>query len=392
MKINDIILKEGLWDSMRSAAFNLTGGKAGGGITGEAQRIFVTNFIQYFDAAKRSAKGAGIPLRMSAFLNAYMKRNKIEPLEYQTDVDGYASQSANDVNPTQLANLMYMISSQEKEEPTPVPEGVMDHVGNFVSGFTGGLGTGGLEGGTRRNFVISFERQLDAAKKSAEQSGVPLKTGAFIKTWLTNNKVDPGEYKDEVAKYMQPNAVVDPKQLANLMYMISSQAKENPSGAPGNPAAAAGSPRGAKTGTVATQIISLIKTLNKRNNEYDLNQIAKAALNKLYKINVAGYAALRQQIITGAASKAPAAAPAASTTPAASTVPALTGPTASKVPALTGPTASKVPALTGPKTSSTGIARVPNKTVTHNRTANNPNIAADDKFKRNNGYGEKSIN
>ena len=45
MKINDIILKEGLWDSMRSAAFNLTGGKAGGGITGEAQRIFVTNFI-----------------------------------------------------------------------------------------------------------------------------------------------------------------------------------------------------------------------------------------------------------------------------------------------------------------------------------------------------------
>jgi hypothetical protein len=208
-------------------------------------------------------------------------------------------------------------------------EGLTDTLGSLAYKATAGLMPGGKTAEARRIFVNTFERELDAARKSAAKSGVPLNVGTFLKTYMQKNGFSSAGYTKEIQRYAKtPADAIDKNKLANLMYMISNQqtapadpanpnaaASANPATS-ANPAAAQqpSAPALQLSGTTQ-QILKLLQTVKARGNEDDLMQIALVSMNKLYRLDKKTYAALRQQIITGKKATTGTAAPAAPAKP-----------------------------------------------------------------------------
>ena len=89
MKINDIILSEGIGDTLGSLAYRVTGGLMPGGKTAEARRIFVNTFERELDAARKSAAKSGVPLNVGTFLKTYMQKNGFSSAGYTKEIQKY---------------------------------------------------------------------------------------------------------------------------------------------------------------------------------------------------------------------------------------------------------------------------------------------------------------
>ena len=166
---------------------------------------------------------------------------------------------------------------------------------------------GGLGGDTfksaavRSSFIDKFENDFALYSKSAQKGGrsAPL-VGDYIKQYINKYRweVNPQELKDIIV-----SSGNDVNKAANNMFALAQQQKQQSKGGVLNRSAqAAGNVNsfGNTGGNPAVkQVINVINKMSSKTDGPSLEQIAKAAMMKIYKLSKAEYAELRQEIITG---------------------------------------------------------------------------------------------
>jgi hypothetical protein len=132
MKLNEIIVNEGIGDSLRSGMYKLTG-YGGNPANQSATKIkFINDLKQQIRMNKESAKRAGMPFDMNQYVDSYLaKYNANASDEQKENLKTLAD------NPDKFANYMYNILSRQ-----------VTNSQGYVTGQNTGLGMGGGTGST----------------------------------------------------------------------------------------------------------------------------------------------------------------------------------------------------------------------------------------------------
>lgn len=118
MKLDEVILSEGIWDSTKAMA-----SKAGYALTGQGQGgelavkdNFVKGFTSWLNANSKSAVASGHPVDLKTLVNAYLKKNhwNIPGPEWEKSVTNLTSAGYTSANAVKLGNLIYQIASAQQ--------------------------------------------------------------------------------------------------------------------------------------------------------------------------------------------------------------------------------------------------------------------------------------
>lgn len=118
MKLDEVILSEGIWDSTKAMA-----SKAGYALTGQGQGgelavkdNFVKGFTSWLNANAKSASASGHPVDLKTLVNAYLRKNhwNIPGPEWEKSVTNLTSAGYTSANAVKLGNLIYQIASAQQ--------------------------------------------------------------------------------------------------------------------------------------------------------------------------------------------------------------------------------------------------------------------------------------
>jgi len=167
--------------------------------------------------------------------------------------------------------------------------------------------------GTQNIFLKNFVQEYNTIAKSAKASGMQMPD---MKTYVTDYLEQQGWSADEpTIDKITSSSGNDINKVANAMYMIGMRQKRNKNGQVQQRRVEPTMGQGAAGGGIShsneptmgapamsssvKQIISAITRMSSETDEAGLEEIAKAAMQKLYKLSKSEYAELRQEILTG---------------------------------------------------------------------------------------------
>jgi hypothetical protein len=137
MKINEVTLKEGIWDHVKNAVYGAAGDTTSKGATsamsGAQRSVFINKFLGIVAAQVKSAKASGMPLNMNNLVNSYLMKNKwaiLDPAQktYITQLVSASQGGTNTKVINQLANAMFQVGAEQ----------VRDKQGNLLKPYEGG--------------------------------------------------------------------------------------------------------------------------------------------------------------------------------------------------------------------------------------------------------------
>jgi hypothetical protein len=158
MKLNEIIVNEGIGDSLRSGMYKLTG-YGGNPANQSATKIkFINDLKQQIRMNQESAKRAGMPFDMNQYVDSYLAKYNAKASDEQKENLKTLSN-----NPDKFANYMYNILSQQVTNSQGYVTG--QNTGPSMGGGMTGNKTGGTDATPEEKLSPATEKVIDAIAK-----------------------------------------------------------------------------------------------------------------------------------------------------------------------------------------------------------------------------------